>query len=1460
MRQHLFLFIFSIISTPLVSAGPYGIIGVMPPEVIHNNLPRSFYNNYEDLRLPVLLYSKSNYGYTTLSLNRELDSGFYTLIVKFETSSWRKDFIARIDNREIEFRSGYFSHDPGQEPPVYRFDFILNHPGNHLIEIDRYTRSFSPENPGSPVTETPLKILELSIEKKERPYEWENQEISTANQPFYHLWGWMACSTYQRRHNFKITEEYWKEKIVNEPLKWGANFIQLYPTAHKDYLKDFDIYEALNYAHKKGFIVDEHALGGGELDTERAPLEELYENLERHMIRFYDRTRIKSSHGMDTWESEHYGSYGMTDRGKLIEENLRQGTKENLIKTNNICWDYHPGVNIANCHGAHGEYKGYQQWLHEGFHGPNYSKILMCAGGYKGGGYDDMDAIELIPENGGFINEYNRVFRAYQADSRPYTHNVFSGTSSLDWIAKEVGDFFRMHAYDLKENRQPINTALAFLGEPDFTLPEEMRHWVYAMTMDPCRSALAYPLISTGHYGEHYHAPPHWKQHYNVIHYRPREWSPSSNVRIHNGILAAEQSVFGDGMKLCFDTERLGQFDLNSEKINLLKTFCQTQIHKDNLSEYSYRIDSFSKGVKTLKAELPEGTYRVKAEFKKTNEPYRAELLLNSQYLGSIDTGDKQTDQSFFCYVANDNETTIELRHSAGNIIEPITLTFTPTYYKVDKLFEIGISNDSSREFQPVKIENSENLPSRYSCFLDKKSIEQFPSALESEGDFPRAIDLYFDSEIASYLLVVRARGEKGQELRVSLNSHRYCFENYRPGTGNDWLGKPGIRKVIGKLKLSDNWETFQVPVLLAHRGGKRKHKIELSISENSSKVEFDMLSLYQCPVRHDYTMPGGHQAQLTQDFQIQYDDIIITEKRNIKVRADEPSIALEIMRETNGNNFLLDSIFNYEGYENLYFNQKRQVRTGNTSAIPDIISFSDNEGLKPDLHLLLTDKSLIESLSWGDDVFTIISSVSDKQKLRMTATLRADLSVSEDMNYFQLEPEKVSLNRKSKEFHNNSSHEMVKAVQIEDPSEGPYFVREKGWWSVRGAQPLTYTQPGWLDYLDKYEKWALDKDNIKMPITAYGPDIVRLHIEPGGISALEPYGFINNILRPGRGSQKQLLCGEITPTSCLVKVLSTTSYVFAPRVEFKKKFTSVKLDGRDWAYHDSRNVFLPQKPGEYLIEVKDTGTGYDNPKLENSAASIKRAFYHNNELEIEWEFPDYVFALPEGLAYKFFISYNGNRNSICSVRGGELVREGKFGGIVKANRNILHVRFKKTEGSIDTSKPVSIVFDGMIEADSITGQIKRIAQFWHHSDIGFGQPTVEKRSYFGLDIEGLNNTVPGKVKIRKALLKFYTLQSGRIGKAGDLKLFSCLKDKTSMKEIKWADPSKPVGDAISSASGWKYIDITPFLQEDVDLGRSISVYYLSMDSTNAGSNTKVAIATSERKGNNCPSIEVIYE
>lgn len=1195
----------------------------------------------EDARgaLPLVLYDRGSLGPTTLVWLRRLDAGRVRMRLVFATGIERRDFILRVNHREQAFHSGYYTHEGGGEPLACEFEVVLPHAGIHRFEIDRSIATFFP-------LEYALELLEWSIERVPmRDVAVPGAAQAPALVP---CWGWHASSTYQRFDSWKITADYWRKRILEQAAKWGANYLQAFPDFSEGFFQDISPGEAIRMAHEAGFYVDTHNHGPTLVGDS---LEDRFERLDRYLALYFDLTQRPLLECPDSWETEQYHEW----------DQLRLGTQENVIRSNEVTWRYHPGCTMGDCKSEPGECGVYHQWLHEDFHGPNYAKVMMCAGGWALCGYDDMDVISLFPKERGFKNQFNWVTRGYQANARPYSTNFYGGTSQADWMAKEIGDYARLEAQARRERRYSPVTALSWLGEGNLTLPEELRRFVLAASMDPCRAALTYPLVTTGFDGELAWRKTFFKQCGNVVGYRPREWAPNTTARLHNSVLGLDSSALSDRVCLRWDSEGLGEFDLNARTLTLSEQLVAAHLGPapEVVADRTFPGASWDQEFWT--PSLPPGTYELVLSAPKGGH-FALEAYAGTLYLGRFVGMDApaETRLPFYVHPGDEYEPKLELRRASDEPLPTITAQVLPTFLEAATLVQLSPEEDMSEHIEPAE----GDLPAR--CVVDLAKDEACPRHIggDSPGS-PRVLDAYFDSGPAAYLLVLRVRSPKGlARVDITLDSHFQNQPGYRAkgaptGSTNEWMGRPGELGCIHAFDAAADWQTVYVPVVCTHDGGERRHKIELSVPAESPPVELGRLALVRTPVQHRYVQPGGHEAILEQTFTIRRSGTLLHERRTWCMAAEEPVLWLSIERRTEGN----AEAASYTG-------------GGPYDAVAPI---GEDGG---SLHFRATDarNKVLPPMSihffggcQADLQNTHIEIRPTAERFRMAFTLRQDAPA----HYYVTPHDTVTLPARGLEAENSETYAQVRRFEILNPKPGPYFAEEDGWWTVRGGQPLPESDEAWRRYTEAFDRWALHGHEGPMPEPPCTRDLVRLVLAPGATGRLQAWGFIDGHVRPGYGCQRQVLLRNVSPKGCTVRVVHVHGYVYAPRVEFAENFTGVRLDGAPWAYHDGRTVFLPQQPGDYAIEI-ESGEPWPLPTLRATAASVKRAVFAEGRLTIETELPAYVFTLPENLRYSVFVAYDPTHFGVAFVEGGECLRTGPQGGIFRLDASQAVILFGK--------------------------------------------------------------------------------------------------------------------------------------------------------------------------------------
>ncbi len=305
-----------------------------------------------------------------------------------------------------------------------------------------------------------------------------------------------------------------------------------------------------------------------------------------------------------------------------------------------------------------------------------------------------------------------------------------------------------------------------------------------------------------------------------------------------------------------------------------------------------------------------------------------------------------------------------------------------------------------------------------------------------------------------------------------------------------------------------------------------------------------------------------------------------------------------------------------------------------------------------------------------GDDV--VITSVKDKTSTVSLALLLAD-GLYVDTDYQSISrmlrsgDTTLAVGEASIEHKNKLDIPRVEVVRIKNPHGGPYMVAEKNtegetFWLVRGAQP------------------AGDADRLK------------LYMQPNAKVRIQRYGYIDGIVKPGFGCQYSLAIRDnVQPGACEVEVVKTGPFMFAPRIDWKQPFDSVKVNGQDWRYFDDNLVYLPNKPGRYVVEVEEEGLSA--PSLGRTFLSVESSTWNETEMTLElvtahphwWEGP-----LPGNMPYTALVlakdyrplNVEGDGSLIdwseYEARDEELQTMKGNGAALRLNPGNLKIRFQK--------------------------------------------------------------------------------------------------------------------------------------------------------------------------------------
>ena len=302
--------------------------------------------------------------------------------------------------------------------------------------------------------------------------------------PFVAHWGWHAAVSYQRADRQAIDADYMQRHVLVESAAWGANLVEFYAPDMKlgyawPWADDDPIPRPARYwgsafeprwapeptrattrlAHAYGMLVQSFH----HPDPVRGELPVYADFSEWAAREFANPLLYGQAASWDGLGCEWFPA----DRQGLLTERL---------------WRYNPGA-----------YQYSTSILPA--YTPNFSGALMCAFGRLG-------RINACGFSAQWRDLYHPpLFLGYQADCRSHKPSsrdwggwaLYGGGSFPDWLLMQANDFCR--------ERLELDAALWWLGEPAATLAPQYRQYVYGISMDPIRCAVACGLWSTGRGG-----------------------------------------------------------------------------------------------------------------------------------------------------------------------------------------------------------------------------------------------------------------------------------------------------------------------------------------------------------------------------------------------------------------------------------------------------------------------------------------------------------------------------------------------------------------------------------------------------------------------------------------------------------------------------------------------------------------------------------------------------------------------------------------------------------------------------------------------------------------------------------------------------------------------------------------------------------------------------------------------
>lgn len=1095
------------------------------------------------------------------------------------------------------------------------------------------------------------------------------------------LWGWTSLAWEGHGHRFRVGEDYIRQRGVIEPWKWGCNFIQTHAYAYLPWHL-----EMVKFLHEHDFLVDEHGFppqrrvekvngrvavfrvhvqgsrllpkSQEHLWPRRYVLENTLAFVEKWGRGFSNALREGWRSCIDGWEVEEYAD---PEDGVLASPG-------NVVKLHQRLWKYNPGVCLGSCNHTAAYKPEHYVWLHEGYHGPNFAHVAMDAGSsWKVSlpGYDDHVPMGEFADARSFQNPYNDIFLGYQADSRTYSYNDIGNLTWPDWLIKQSHDYCRLR--NLGDAAAPPS-ALFWLNEGARLLPEAIREYAYIACQDVPRVAVAMNLNSTGLDGCFHWLADAFEDYLpqqagqdaqplpSSLTLRSREWDTANTTILQNNHLRLERDAHRPGGRLRFDPQGIAHFDLDSLSIALCDNLLQPESKRAHhlLEDVEVKITHARPWEHTLK--LDAGEYEFNLKLPEEDQEVFV-LHVNGRPAGVVTATRSRVSFS----LPESTRCTLRLqpwRHAGQDVSAADHMT-TAAVISLRQLDQFN---------QPAIHEiNSIDACINEMAHVVEGDLPALPGLLGKGG--AQLVDMPVELQAGQYLVCITANAagrEQNAQLRVGLNRHRHFTKHFaKLEMHKDVAHAIGSRHVpaaysrVGRFPLTADARSHVIPLTVYEPG---KHVIELF--NPGPDAALHAVRIYRTPVEHHLLVKGGACAEVLETHKAEDHPLQV----RYTLHNDLPVLKIEISPAGVERNILLLDTPRY-----------RHAQTHDHG-----MTLRSEDGLTPAMHVMRTSGPVRLQNDGGKLKATIAAGKAAKIHLAVDAGCLRNMPVATIA---------AGLGKPSETIECAGEHEPVRVkhrgrlpvqvVKIANPQPGPYFVQEKGWWRLRGAQPITLAEED-EGYLQAYRQWMERNEKLGDTREALAPFAYRRHtadlpparpthgdylkVYTSGEDAwVLPHGFIHGVARPGFGCQYTLALadveGDTHQASLRVKVTRLTAYVFAPRVRFARPISAAWVDGKPWHYIDEDLLMLPQARGEYALRVE-----YGYPRtlsIARTAASITRTQVADRVLHFEAGLPEYVRKLHDDLDYHAHIALPAEGKLTCQGDA-TIVRQDKRGAIIR--------------------------------------------------------------------------------------------------------------------------------------------------------------------------------------------------
>ena len=473
--------------------------------------------------------------------------------------------------------------------------------------------------------------------------------------------------------------------------------------------------------------------------------------------------------------------------------------------------------------------------------------------------------------------------------------------------------------------------------------------------------------------------------------------------------------------------------------------------------------------------------------------------------------------------------------------------------------------------------------------------------------------------------LTILGTGRVSPPVRPSLPTGRYSYPSETAFIQNNYM-----RLMV--LHDQDKTEILHDPERLAHYDN-NSHAVPVCTPFCQTVILSSKRKAPKTPVTFKHIEPAGYKAVLHARLGLDFIECYVDEMRSFVILNDTPYIRLKIERDIlyEGRPVALGTRIGLPAYDRLILGQT-VYENAFTGTVPSIVRLKDSSGLYPDLVFMVLAKGRLTRIRWKPkSALTFESSPAEHDSFELALVIPDGLyddGALPKLRRFLTEPEeRVVLDENGQAvIANPFDIPLVKVVRVFGGGKHPYQLHEFDHWVFRGAQPSLVHE---------------------------GEDYLKCYLPAKGSTRIQRYNFIDGIAKPGWGCQYTMALHDVRQNSVVAKVKEVTSFLFAPRVKFKNPVSKVKVNGKEWNYFEGHHVFLPNRRGEYRVEVVD-GTA-NRPHLARTFAHIENSAWKKGRLTFEAQLPEWVTGIPDRFYFYALIRHAGQ--NLVNIENAELVR-----------------------------------------------------------------------------------------------------------------------------------------------------------------------------------------------------------